>query len=339
MDAADSDVAALLRAIDLAHQERNAVLGSGTDPEKRCNKGKGWQERLPSEECWIAAAGTIAPEEAALKGCYFLSADSSKNPCVALARYYVNTRRYIEALAAISLPNALGADGSALFEIRADAYGGLGNAAKQKEALHHLCDLMDDLESCMILHHMGDQVDMNDAMRRSIDKTAQDSAEEAQRQADAEQYQRERAAGRAATIAALSSIGETPQTLAQALSYSTTPSPSSPSYSSPSSMQSTQSCRDMIACVKVVSSTYDANHFLHVVVRNDCGSQIRITTSTYAQNLSCTMGQTTIFTPGDSEDMGSVTDRNWYQIQADNSVRSSVDGSGCKPVVANSCDR
>lgn len=336
-DLSDSDVSALLRTIDRAHQERNSVLGSGDSMEKKCNKGKGWQEELPSEVCFYATMPQRAPEEAGLKGCYFPSAHSSKNPCVTLAQYYVETRRYIEALAAISLPNAGGADESALFWIRADAYGGLGNVAKQKEALHHLCDLMDDMDSCALLHHMGDQVDMIDALRRSIDKTAQDSAEEAQRQADAEQDQRERAAGRAATIAALSSIGAAPQTSAQAPIYRTAPSPSSPSYSPPSSMQSPQSCRDMTACVKVVSSTYDANHFLHVVVRNDCGSQIRITTSTYAQNLSCTMGQTAIFNPGDSEDMGSVTDRNWYQIQADDSVRSSVDGSGCKLVVANSC--
>lgn len=128
-----------------------------------------------------------------------------------------------------------------------------------------------------------------------------------------------------------------PNHLTSAPVYKTAPRLSNSSYCPPSSAQSTQGCRDMIACVKVVSSTYDANHFLHVVVRNDCGSPIRITTSTYAQNLSCTMGQTAIFNPGDSEDMGSVTDRNWYQIQADDSVRTSIDGTGCKLVVANSC--
>jgi hypothetical protein len=95
----------------------------------------------------------------------------------------------------------------------------------------------------------------------------------------------------------------------------------------------------MTACVKVVSSTYDANHFLHVVVRNSCGSQVRVTTSVYAQNRSCTVGQTSNLSPGDSQDMGALTDRNWYQFQADDSVRSSVDGSGCKLVIANSCDR
>jgi hypothetical protein len=102
--------------------------------------------------------------------------------------------------------------------------------------------------------------------------------------------------------------------------------------------QPSQSCQDMAYCARVISATYDANHFQHVVVKNTCSARIRITTSVYAQNRSCTVGQTSNFNPGDSQDLGAGTDRNWYQIQADDSVRNSVDGSGCRLVIPNSCN-
>jgi hypothetical protein len=258
---------------------------------------------------------------------------------------YESQHRYIEALAVLKSSNYLDPPDEKLAGYSADEmvliYRILGNKQGELTQVRYMCLKLSNTAACSQLQNrFGEQVDMVDAIRRSNDREAQDSAEAAQRHADAEQEQRDKAASRAATIAAISSIGATPQTSAQAPSYSTAPSrPQHPSYSTPSSTKSSQSCRDMTACVKVASSTYDANHFLHVIVRNSCDSEVRVTTSVYAQNRSCTMGQTSNLNPGDSQDMGALTDRNWYQFQADDSVRSSVDGSGCKLVIANSCDR
>lgn len=347
MDSDDSDAAALQQKLASA----NAVKMTLSGPfGKACAAKKMWRD--DSARMWCDRISSDYDSDPSLKelillrGCSLSNETGAENPgpCERLVGLYKSQHRYIEALAVLKSPNYLDPPDEKLFGFSADQrvliYRILGNKQGELTQVRYMCLKLSNTEACSQLQNrFGEQVDLNDAIRRSNDRMAQDSADEVQRQADVEQEPRDKAANRAATIAALSSIGATPQTSTPAPSYSTAPGrPSNPSYSPPSSAQSTQSCRDMTACVKVVSSTYDANHFLHVVVRNSCGSQIRITTSVYAQNRSCTVGQTSNVSPGDSQDMGALTDRNWYQIQADDSVRSSVDGSGCKLVSANSCN-
>jgi hypothetical protein len=360
MDADASDIAALQQRLNLAHDHKLNIpldqidsrdsLSQAKKELAWCNKNNyhdgPWDNHSICES--VAHYYTSAKEAALLRGCSFpIVASNSKESfdgsCMQLGYLYEGQQRWIEALAVYRSPNiedTIRRSAIVVGTAIARAYKSLGNNAMVKSELHHVCYDLDDLDSCQQLKSIGEPVDMDDAHQRADHATDESRADEAQRQAEAEQEQRDKAASRAATIAALSSIGATPQGSAAAPSYSPPAGrPSNPSYSAPSSTQSTQSCRDMTACVKVVSSTYDANHFLHVVVRNSCGSQVRVTTSVYAQNRSCTVGQTDNLNPGVSEDLGQSTDRNWYQIQADDSVRSSIDGSGCRLVIANSCDR
>lgn len=346
MDADESDVAALLQKVELAHSQVHPDLRSGSLWEKRCDKGKGYNGSGPSEMCVTAWIGEHERSDLLLlKGCsYDPGGPPGRNACLLLAEFYLKQGRYIEGLAALKLPHTAQADDDRTSETEYILYHELGNLAKQKEVREHQChDLADEL-ACEILNKdFGAHVNLEDASNREAARDEQNKADEAQRQADAEQQQRDKAANRAELLNTITGA------IAAVGSAAPRPSINAPVYQTPSlgSNQSSEvqrsdpqaqhSCRDMIACVKVTSSNYDAGHFLHVVVRNDCDTPIRATTSVYAQNRRCTVGQTDNLSPGQSEDLGAGTDRNWYQVQADDSVRSAYDGSGCKLVISNSC--
>jgi hypothetical protein len=196
MDADDSDVAALLQKVTLAHQQEHPELRSGTDYEKRCDKGKGYGSEGPSEICSNAwASHRINTEILLLKGCSYPPDGPPKhNPCEFLAEFYLKQGRYIEGLAALRLPNSAQADEDRSSDTRLGLYEKLGNRAKQKEERAHQChDLADDI-SCQILNEdYGEHVNIEDARNRAADRKAQDSADAAQEQADKEQQQRDKA--------------------------------------------------------------------------------------------------------------------------------------------------
>jgi hypothetical protein len=352
MDSDDSDAAALqqkLASANTAKMDLSGPFGKACAAKKmwRDDSARMWCDRISSDY----NSDPSLKELILLRGCSLPNETGAEypGPCERLVGLYKSQHRYIEALAVLKSPNYLDPPDERLFGFAADQrvliYRILGNKQGELTQVRYMCLKLSNTSACSQLQsRFGEQVDLDSVAAKERRNEAFDQEEQAAKK-ETDNYNKEYASQSKAAL---------DQTISDAITNgtaSTQPtredsggqqSASSMTTSSPNPAQSgkqSQSCRDMTACVKVVSSTYDANHFLHVVVKNTCGSQIRITTSVYAQNRSCTVGQTSNFSPGDSQDMGSLTDRNWYQFQADDSVRSSVDGSGCKLMIANSCDR
>jgi hypothetical protein len=100
----------------------------------------------------------------------------------------------------------------------------------------------------------------------------------------------------------------------------------------------TNSCRNMTSCLKI-NATFDAGGVSErVFVTNTCTQTIRATVSVYPQGRSCTQSQTTNLQPGETQNMGAETPRNWYAAQADDSIYSGKTGEGCKLVIPTECN-
>jgi hypothetical protein len=85
--------------------------------------------------------------------------------------------------------------------------------------------------------------------------------------------------------------------------------------------------RDMTQCVKILSVNFGVglagNNLtaIKVVFTNTCNQTIRATTSALESGMSCVKGgETTMLAPGSSYTFLATTDRNWYQVQADDGV-------------------
>lgn len=346
-DSDASDAAAFQQKLQAAHDAK-IPLKARDSLDKTCFTGvtRGSSDG-PRADCVSVAFNYPQYKELLLlKGCSFPDEVHQSDSCLILARMYVEQGRYLEALAVYKSPDIRnGLDsfyGSSVLGDMRETYHALGNATAELAVLKTMCSKYGNYIACLNLKDLGVQVDLAAASDQADRISEQDDRLRAQAQADKQEAANEKRQHSQATINAIySAVGVTSQPSGV--------SPSSPSYGNvqggsgtpdATDPQSSGSCRDMSACVKVVSSAYDSTHFLHVVVQNTCGVTIVAMVSVYAQNRSCTQSTSANLASGQTSDMGSLTDRNHYSILASDNIF--INGSyrypnGCS-ITPNDCD-
>jgi hypothetical protein len=187
------------------------------------------------------------------------------------------------------------------------------------------------------------EVQMETSSSDALDSAlARQSAAQAQRQAESD-------AKLNAIVGAIQSVGggrgssspagaarpQSPQQAPAATQENTTPSP----------RIEEAPVQDMTQCVKVLAVNFGVglagNNLtaIKVVFTNTCNQTIRATASALESGMSCVKGgETTMLAPGSSYTFLTTTDRNWYQVQADDGVDCYSSGRpSCALQIPHSC--
>jgi hypothetical protein len=223
------------------------------------------------------------------------------------------------------------------------------DTARESSVVSQICTKYNVYDACSRLNQLGGSVDLN-AVQASNDAANQANEERIEENnAASQERQRQHDENFQAVVNAIQNIptgsGSTPNSNAnhpQSVQHAPAATPenaASPSQSAEAPVQ------DMTQCVKIKSVNFGVGvassnlTAIKVVFTNTCNQTIRATASALESGMSCVKGgETTILAPGSSYTFLATTDRNWYQVQADDGVDCFSTGrSGCAIQIPHSC--
>jgi hypothetical protein len=224
------------------------------------------------------------------------------------------------------------------------------DTARERSVVSQLCTKYSIYEACSRLNQLGGSVDLN-AVQASNDAANEANEEriEANNKASQERQQQHDENFKA-VVNAIQSIptgsGSTPTSNAnQQQSVKHVPAATPENTTATQQAEQAPDVRDMTQCVKIESVNFGvgvaSNNLtaIKVVFTNTCNQTIRATASALETGKSCVMGgATTMLAPGSSYTFLVTTDRNWYQVQADDGVDCYSSGRpSCALQIPHSC--
>jgi hypothetical protein len=223
------------------------------------------------------------------------------------------------------------------------------DTARERSIVSQLCTKYSIYEACSRLNQLGGSVDLN-AVQANND-AANDANEERIKENNeaSRERQQQHDENFKAVVNAIQSIptgsGSTPNSNAnhqQSTQHAAAPTQEN---TTPSPQSEEAPVQDMTQCVKIESVNFGvgiaSNNLaaIKVVFTNTCNQTIRATASAIESGMSCVQGgQTTMLAPGSSYTFLATTDRNWYQVQADDGVDCYSSGRpSCALQIPHSC--